>query len=266
MACEMGNLYNKEAVINALLNKTLNAKFAHIRGLKDLKTLKLTPNPNYSVQNEHDGALPIQFICPITGMEFNGIQPFVVIWTTGFVLSHKAIKEMGVAQLQDEYGPFTPEDVIMLLPDDEMQINLQRQQLIERRNKRKSEKKLKKTPDSDKIVAATVLHPVITSSNNTTEVVNTVESASSHAVKTIGKKRSNPIPESKANAKQPAIAKGSIKPSYTFENSLVKDAQKVIDAQKSDSTVFKDLFHEGGQKVDANTLFATIGGLRYTLH
>lgn len=33
-ACELGGVYNKEALISALLDRTLNAKFSHIRGLK----------------------------------------------------------------------------------------------------------------------------------------------------------------------------------------------------------------------------------------
>lgn len=31
MACELGNLFNKEAVLTALLERTLNPAFAHIR-------------------------------------------------------------------------------------------------------------------------------------------------------------------------------------------------------------------------------------------
>lgn len=34
VACELGSMYNKEAVISALLDRTLNVKFNYIRGLK----------------------------------------------------------------------------------------------------------------------------------------------------------------------------------------------------------------------------------------
>lgn len=45
-------------------------------------------------------------------MEFNGIQPFVFIWSTGWVLSEKAVREIGVEGLNAEYGPFSESDII----------------------------------------------------------------------------------------------------------------------------------------------------------
>lgn len=34
VACEQGNLFNKEAIVVALINKTLSRAFSHIKGLK----------------------------------------------------------------------------------------------------------------------------------------------------------------------------------------------------------------------------------------
>jgi Rtf2 RING-finger len=42
VTCELGYLYNKDAVLTALLERTLNSTFAHLRGLKDLIELKVT--------------------------------------------------------------------------------------------------------------------------------------------------------------------------------------------------------------------------------
>jgi Rtf2 RING-finger len=43
VTCELGYLYNKDAVLTALLERTLNPTFAHLRGLKDLIELKVKP-------------------------------------------------------------------------------------------------------------------------------------------------------------------------------------------------------------------------------
>lgn len=59
-----------------------------------------------------EGELPPRFCCPVTRVEMNGVHPFVVVWTTGHVLSEKALKEVGAGALQVEYGPFAEEDVI----------------------------------------------------------------------------------------------------------------------------------------------------------
>ncbi len=107
VACELGNLFNKEAILTALLNKSLPASFSHIRGLKDLKQLILTCVPDY-----HEGGDVAQFKCPVTQVEFNGIQPFVVLWNSGWVLSESAIRELGIQALTGEYGIFSEEDII----------------------------------------------------------------------------------------------------------------------------------------------------------
>ena len=140
-------MYNSEAIINALLDKKVGAASSHIRGLKDIKTLKLFPNPNYSDEKETDGELPAKFSCPITKMEFNGNHPFVAIWTTGFVLSEKAIKELGIEALQGEYGPFSADDIIKLIPMGG-EVEAQVAKMVERRNKKKLEKSSKKAENS----------------------------------------------------------------------------------------------------------------------
>jgi hypothetical protein len=39
VACELGYMFNKDDLINALLDKALNPSFSHIRGLKVLINL-----------------------------------------------------------------------------------------------------------------------------------------------------------------------------------------------------------------------------------
>lgn len=168
VACELGHLYNKEAVLLALLERTLNPAFQHIRGMKDLIACRFTPNPNYAEENGGGGSEsneakgseaagagagagagggdeePVpRFICPVTRVEMNAKQPFVVLRTTGWVLSERALKEIGVANLQAEYGPFEADDVIRLVPEEDVEKEL-RSRMEERRAKAKSEKKEKK--------------------------------------------------------------------------------------------------------------------------
>lgn len=49
-------------------------------------------------QLDEDSVAP--YICPVTMVEMNARQPFVVVRTTGWVLSERAIKEIGLANLQ----------------------------------------------------------------------------------------------------------------------------------------------------------------------
>jgi len=120
--CELGHLYNKEAILGCLLEKTLPEDLHHIRGLKDLKTLTFarivsssscSSSASSSAAASHSNA---KFVCPVTKDEFNGLQPFVAVWSTGYVLSEKAIREVGLEGLQEEYGPFTTDDLIKINP------------------------------------------------------------------------------------------------------------------------------------------------------
>ncbi len=71
--CQLGNLFNKEAIITALINKTLNSHFSHIRGLKDLKQVLFTPNPSYTSEADFaanntagdDNRSQSKYICPL---------------------------------------------------------------------------------------------------------------------------------------------------------------------------------------------------------
>ena len=130
VVCELGKLYNKEAVLQALLDKTLQRQASHIRGLKDVKELDLggVTSPSF-------------YVCPITQLSLNGILPFVVVWTNGRVLSEKGVREMGVEFMQLEYGPFCTEDLVRLLPIEESEIVAQTFAMERRRSLRDKDKK-----------------------------------------------------------------------------------------------------------------------------
>lgn len=114
VSCPLGRLYNKEAVIAFLLDPHSFGSdgllvAGHIRSLKDLVTLRLTPNPNLDppdstpdrattetvavgAANERDPPAP--FVCPISLREMNGSVKFVYRKPCGCAMSESALKEM----------------------------------------------------------------------------------------------------------------------------------------------------------------------------
>jgi hypothetical protein len=94
VSCALGKLYNKDAIIEHLLDKTAYGDAekicGHIRSLKDIKVLKLTPrSPPPPPDSSADVA---QFVCPLTFKEMNGGQPFVYILTCGCVFSQSGLR------------------------------------------------------------------------------------------------------------------------------------------------------------------------------
>ncbi|KAM0939135.1 putative replication termination factor 2 [Dioscorea sansibarensis] len=83
----LGSLFNKEPLVEALIHKKLPKAFSHIRGLKDMIPVHLSPVPGESDSEA-------KFQCPITGLEFNGKYGFLAIRGCGHVLSVKAFKEV----------------------------------------------------------------------------------------------------------------------------------------------------------------------------
>ncbi|GAA5875726.1 hypothetical protein JCM8547_007050 [Rhodosporidiobolus lusitaniae] len=122
VSCPLGRLYNKEALISYLLNPPSSSEHSpfgsdgllvagHIRSLKDVTTLRLTPNPslptdgdesskNVAVSASHVGTTPwqdkpaAQFVCPISMREMNGSVRFVYRKPCGCVMSEASLKEM----------------------------------------------------------------------------------------------------------------------------------------------------------------------------
>jgi len=105
VSCPLGRLYNKDAALEFLLSPPEDASdqrlvFLHIRSHKDLVTLSLTPNPNYSNRSAtkaqgEDVLSSARWICPISMREMNGAVKFVYNRPCGCVLSELAMREMG---------------------------------------------------------------------------------------------------------------------------------------------------------------------------
>ncbi|KAF9235748.1 Rtf2 RING-finger-domain-containing protein [Melanogaster broomeanus] len=94
VSCGLGKLYNKDAIIEYLLDKSAYGDgeniCGHIRSLKDVKTLKLTARSTPASPSDALGV--VQFVCPLNVKEMNGTQPFVYIRSCGCVFSQSGLR------------------------------------------------------------------------------------------------------------------------------------------------------------------------------
>ncbi|XP_060590696.1 replication termination factor 2-like [Ruditapes philippinarum] len=152
MACELGRLYNKESALEFLIDKSkfeCASSFEHLRGLKDLKQLKLTENRNFSNSKTEKGDRYIdtqdaKYICPVVGLEMNGVHKFSYIWSCGCVLSERALKELKGSACHKCGELFTQNDIIPLNGTEE-EVDALHARMTEKRLQQKLEKKAKKS-------------------------------------------------------------------------------------------------------------------------
>ncbi|KAJ3410766.1 hypothetical protein HDV05_003268 [Chytridiales sp. JEL 0842] len=106
VACRLGSLYNKERVIEFLLDRNAFGEgektAAHLNSIKDVITLNLTPNPSLNDKPtssvilgkiDEQNVVP-QWVCPVTMKEMSGKYRFVFNVKCGCVLSEQAVKEV----------------------------------------------------------------------------------------------------------------------------------------------------------------------------
>lgn len=100
VGCNLGRLYSKESVLEGLLDRnTLPESAAHIKYLKDVRNLNLTPNPAFDGNKAEKGdgytdGGKSPYICPVIGLEMNGKYKFCFLWSCGCVMSERALKEV----------------------------------------------------------------------------------------------------------------------------------------------------------------------------
>jgi hypothetical protein len=248
----------QESVLMALLERTLNPAFQHIRGMKDLIACRFTPNPNYKEEGTTDGdeakggeaagagagggddGEPVpRFICPVTRVEMNAKQPFVVLRTTGWVLSERALREVGIANLQAEYGPFDADDVIRLVPEEEVEKEL-RSKMEDRRAKAKSEKKEKKRKRDGE-------------AKGEGEGEEKGESSGQHNGKRDKKKDKGERHNGKANGGVGAVSSA---PMGLKVSSLASEAKAAAEKEMASNSAFASLFNDGSTKVDKARLLS----------
>ncbi|KNZ76140.1 UPF0549 like protein [Termitomyces sp. J132] len=161
VSCALGKLYNKDSIIEYLLDKSAYGDgetiCGHIRSLKDIKKLNLAPNSSRAPAP--DGSERPQFICPLTLREMNGLIPFVYVSSCGCVFSQAGLKT--VTQTSDDELSLCPQcgkkyssstDILQLNPSPEEEGRMcelmVRQRLLEPPPK-KSGKKRKAAVDGE---------------------------------------------------------------------------------------------------------------------
>lgn len=155
VACQLGRLYSKVAIIESLLDRTILPEGnKYIKSIKDVKELNLTENPAYKdsltkgdVYN--DNIAP--YICPVIGLEMNGKYKFVYFWSCGCVISERALKAVKSQVCHKCQQPFKEEDVIILNGTDE-EVDSLRVKMEARQARIKAEKKIKKSVKAESTV------------------------------------------------------------------------------------------------------------------
>ncbi|KAK0426383.1 hypothetical protein QR680_009682 [Steinernema hermaphroditum] len=143
IACRFGRLYNKEAILEGLINKTLNQNelTRHIKSRKDFKELKLTKNPAFKGDGVNSDESYVDhnetpYVCPVTAVGMNGTNVFTVNWECGCVVSEKAIKEVPSETCHGCGGPFSKGKIVVLNPPEELLKKYEADLLAERAAKK----------------------------------------------------------------------------------------------------------------------------------
>uniref|UniRef100_A0A803M055 Ubiquitin-like domain-containing protein n=1 Tax=Chenopodium quinoa TaxID=63459 RepID=A0A803M055_CHEQI len=109
----LGNVFNKEALVQGLLAKSLPKPFSlYIKGLKDLIPIQLSSVEGDKVEGS-------RFQCPISGFEFNGNYRFYALSKCGHVISAKALKEIKSSVCIVCHEEFEVDDKIVINGTDE---------------------------------------------------------------------------------------------------------------------------------------------------
>lgn len=141
----LGNVFNKESLVQALLEKKLPKGFGHVKGLKDMIKISLSAIPGTeSGSNAISGP---RFQCPITGLEFNGKYKFFALRTCGHVLSAKALKEVKSSSCLVCHAEFKDRDKLVINGSEE-EVAVLRERMEEEKSKSK-EKRLKKVKNGE---------------------------------------------------------------------------------------------------------------------
>uniref|UniRef100_A0A8B9TLN6 Replication termination factor 2 n=1 Tax=Anas platyrhynchos TaxID=8839 RepID=A0A8B9TLN6_ANAPL len=164
VACELGRLYNKDAVIEFLLDKSADKTpveaASHIKIVKSLRLmfnvteLNLADNPAWSGDKEskkgdtYDDIQSARFICPVVGLEMNGRHRFCFLRKCGCVFSERALKEIKTEVCHKCGVPFQEEDVIILNGNKE-DVEVLKKRMEDRKLKSKLEKKSKKCKSAE---------------------------------------------------------------------------------------------------------------------
>lgn len=108
---DLGHLFNKDGLLEAMLQKALPARLSHIRGLRDVFNVRLkfadaADGKKDAAGGDADNAVA-HFACPVTMLPANGRNRFVATRGCGCVLSERAVREVPSATCLVCGGPLT---------------------------------------------------------------------------------------------------------------------------------------------------------------
>ncbi|KAG0000726.1 hypothetical protein BGZ65_004113 [Modicella reniformis] len=157
VSCGLGKLYNRDAILEFLLDRTSYGDgdliCSHIKTLKDVVSLQLEPNPSFAENHQsslsHDQEPVARYVCPITFKEMNGKHRFVYLDTCGCVMSEQAMREVPSKTCIKCTKPFETFNVIVLNPKPE-ELDAVEQAFVEKQARIQAEKKEKKKTKSQK--------------------------------------------------------------------------------------------------------------------
>ncbi|XP_023331347.1 protein RTF2 homolog [Eurytemora carolleeae] len=261
VACELGRLYNKESIIELLLNKeriNAPANTEHIEKLKDVVELQLTPNPAFDAKKlsvgdgMYNDALISPWICPITGTEsvissYPQVKVGKVLFTTDDVYALVKKKGMFVATQRTEVvaeraikvlqkdvaeAPFYKEEDLVTISPEEEELDRMSSKMNARRALIKAAKKAAKEAKKCK-----------TESKTEFKVPNSSSGESSN-----GKSSDEEPPLKKAKADEVSAFKNQKK---TTDLSKIKSKPKSVQDDPNSSEVYKKLFstHKSAQNL-----------------
>ena len=111
-----------------MMEKKIPHEFNHIKTLKDVKMLK-----NIELNPEKNSDFPL--ICPISKIEYNGLNKFKAFWSCGCICSEKAIDELSKGKTEKLCivcsTPYGPRDEISLNLNIEEQFAKKHQLLVQ---------------------------------------------------------------------------------------------------------------------------------------
>ncbi|KAJ6244275.1 protein c20orf43 [Anaeramoeba flamelloides] len=146
--CPLGRLFNKQDLLVALMKKKLPNEYSYITSIKDLVTLKLTQNKNYLEQSGEENVT--RFICPISGIEMNGLSKFVAFAKCGHVVAKTSIEKLQLKTCPLCEQKLHKNDIKIINPDRKYQKYLLKQIILNKKKKKKKKKRNKIKKESSR--------------------------------------------------------------------------------------------------------------------
>ncbi|ELT93342.1 hypothetical protein CAPTEDRAFT_157491 [Capitella teleta] len=225
LACELGRLYNKESVLEFLLDKSkfeFAENFSHIKSLKDVHELNFTDSSYMKCAEKGDAYIDSssrsKYICPIAGLEMSGKYRFVYLLKCFCVFSERGLREVKSDTCSKCCKKYSSDEIIPLNGTPE-EVEKLRSRIEERKLKAKLERRGKKKARAEAAVG-----------------VPPTEATDDEPPSKVAKLDSKP---SSSSAKAPPKVASKL----SLGKTKVKPEEKTIQNDPTKSTAYKSLFN-----------------------